>query len=479
MILKPHLYFVIPALFFTGLGVALQSTFGAYAFWELTFVSVCWLLVCLLGFLPTSFTVSRLWSLAGLYRFLTLLVAFFLFMTARNPMVTNQVAESYKMLENALQASAVIATALCLDAFLSWKGLSSGLRKRATVGYMLIGVLLFAAMIYTLRAVPQPFIDVFVANSLGADYFLQGLNPYTGKYPDIYRGYYDYVPGYVYWPGVLYLQTLAKTVFGDVRYATIIAELVTVLSLRRILKVLKWDPLFRNIVPIVWLSFPVSFFVLQQAWVDPLLICMAALFVLFLLENKMIFAGIALGYFCGIKQYSVFFGFLASAYVLFRSKTDQQEGARLKEPKSWNWKEFNQLLLISALVFFALVLPFALWDWEGFYFNTVHMPLSQKMRMDSLSLVAGFARAGITVSGMQSAMIYLLAVLSSLYWIATKSRVNQLQTFTAGLIVTYGATFLFGKQAFCNYYYLLSFFVLLNLFVRSAPTRSPSGRGAS
>ena len=479
MTLKSHLSFIIPALFFTGLGVALQNTFGAYGYWELTFVSVCWLLVCLLGFFPSSLSISLSWSSAGLYRLLTLIVAYFLFLTAGNPMVTNQVATNYSMLVNLLQASAVIATALCLDAFCAWNGFSSGFRKRATIGYMLIAVLLFAAMIYTLRAVPQPFIDVFVANSLGADYLLQGLNPYTGKYPDIYHGFYDYVPGYVYWPGVLYFQTLAKTVFGDVRYATIIAELITVFSLRKILKLLKWDPLFKNIVPIVWLSFPVSFFVLQQAWVDPLLICTAALFVLFLLQKKMDHAAIALGYFCGIKQYSVFLALLAGAYILLRPQTEGQQGARLGDPKSWNWKEFLRLFVISALVFFALVLPFALWDWEGFYFNTVHMPLSQKMRMDSLSLVAGFARAGFAVSGLQSAMIYLLAVLSSLYWIATRSRINQLQTFTAGLIVTYGATFLFGKQAFCNYYYLLSFFVLLNLFVRSAPTRSPSGRGAS
>jgi hypothetical protein len=477
--LKTGVYFGIPIVFFAGLGISLQNTVGAYGYWELLFVSVFWLIVCVLAFLPKNLSVSLAWNSSHLYRILTFVVAFLLIMTAKNPMVTRQDAESYSMMCNAQMISAAIAIALCSDALIAWKSLTVGVRKRATVGYSLIAVLLFAGMIYTLKAVPQPYVDVFVANTLGADYLLNGQNPYVGKYPDIYHGFYDYVPGYVYWPGVLYIQTLAKAIFGDVRYATIIAEFITVLSLRKILKLLKWDPLFRNVIPILWLSFPVSFFVLQQSWVDPLLICAAVLVVLFLTEKKMNWAAVALGYFCAIKQYSVFFSFLVGVYVLLRPKSEGAFGATLRDPKSWNWKEFTRFVGISGAVFFALVLPFALWDWDGFYFNTVSQLLSQKMRMDSLSLIAGFARSGIMISGMQILIVYLVAVVSSVYWIATKSRSNQLQTLTSGLIVTYGATFLFGKQAFCNYYYLLSFFVLLNLFVRPAPSMAPPRRGAS
>jgi len=62
---------------------------------------------------------------------------------------------------------------------------------------------------------PNPLIDVFRSNSLAAGFFLRGLNPYSQSYPDIYGGQFDYRPGFLYWPGALFLQTLSKVVFGD------------------------------------------------------------------------------------------------------------------------------------------------------------------------------------------------------------------------------------------------------------------------
>ncbi|MGZ3709381.1 MAG: hypothetical protein ACXWPM_11895, partial [Bdellovibrionota bacterium] len=68
----------------------------------------------------------------------------------------------------------------------------------------LLGLLLLTIQILVPAISPHPHIDVFVNNTAAVDFFLQGLNPYSQHYVDIYAGAYAYKPGFLYLPGVLY-----------------------------------------------------------------------------------------------------------------------------------------------------------------------------------------------------------------------------------------------------------------------------------
>jgi len=70
--------------------------------------------------------------------------------------------------------------------------------------------------VLVLLLVPQPFIDVFYFNTLGADHLLAGQNPYAFTYPDIYHGRYTYTVVYFYFPVTLLWMTLGR-LLGDVR----------------------------------------------------------------------------------------------------------------------------------------------------------------------------------------------------------------------------------------------------------------------
>jgi hypothetical protein len=465
--LRRHDSFAVLVLFFTILGISLHNVWGMFAWKEVGFVSVAWLCVTVVSFSKRSLSSSEHWDVSTVYRAVLAILLFFSALLVMEPGVPHRVGPDASTVSFLVWMAFVCAAIIFA---ISWlKPLDRRIVWQAKLGFFVLGMILFLTKIFAIRAVPNPFIDVFTSNSAAADYLLRHLNPYSQKYADIYRGIYDYPPGFVYWPGVLLWQTASKLLFGDIRYGYLFADLLTILALNRILKKLGWDELLQWAVPILWLSFPVTYFILQQSWVDTLLICSASLFVLLLLGRRFVWAGAVLGYFCGIKQYSVFFGLFAVAFVLLEPRSDASEGASFRDPKSWNWREFTSLTGSAVIVFALLVGSFAAWDWQGFYFNTIYTPLTQKMRMDSLSLIAAAARLHVQIPGWVSALVYLGCIIASICWIARRTRHNQLQTFTAALVVTYGATFLFGKQAFCNYYYLLSFFVLLNVFARQAP----------
>ena len=142
-------------------------------------------------------------------------------------------------------------------------------RKTSVLVLALAGVSLLALRVLTLVASPQPQIDVFVTNNLACDYLLAGQNPYAATYPDVYKGTLPHLPGFFYWPALLYCLTPFRW-RGDVRDATIAADLITAAMLWASARQLRWQPLPAAFLLLAWLTFPVCLFVLEQAWVDPL-----------------------------------------------------------------------------------------------------------------------------------------------------------------------------------------------------------------
>jgi hypothetical protein len=286
---------------------------------------------------------------------------------------------------------------------------------------------------------PAPFIDVYTIGTEGAARFLNGQNPYAGDYPDIYRGQYSYRPVYLYWPTGLLLQSLAYRL-GDIRYAFVACDA----GLSLVLVALAQGPLLQRLaMPALWLSFPVSLAVLENAWIDNFLVFFVGVTLLCLQRAQAVGAGVAMGLLCGVKQYALIFPLLYARPTLRR----------------WGWPLTLKAGLAFVVTFVAIMAPFVVWDGEAFRRNTLDAVGQLPMRPDALTLQAWMLQVGNWRVGQGPvSLVYALVLLILL---ALPARLHPLYEAPALL---YTVIFLAGKQAFLNYYFLLAFLILLAIF---------------
>jgi hypothetical protein len=453
-------FFILLA--YAALGLSLNTSHGMFAWKELILVSSSWLAMVAFGGwalrpeMPHSRSELTQHSASCVAVCISLFFAVILF---ANPIVMQQQPGMDQKLMN-----------YCLGLVLFFNVvLFFGIFRQKTKGVKIslysIFALLFICRIFTIRSSPSPFFDVFTLDTQAADFLLKGLNPYSQHYPDIYNGAYDYAPGYTYWPAVLYWQTLSREVFGDIRYGYIIADVITVFSIRSIIADLKWSESIKNLISLLWFIFPVSFFVLDESWVDVPLVACAAVFLALAVKRRWLTAGIFLGLFCSVKQYAFIFAIYSALFVLWQNRVH------------WQWKSFLKLISSAFATMAMMFVPFVTWDWNGFYFNTVASVIHQKIRWDSLSFVPAFIRLHwFEMSFHQSLALYGLAFIFSIYILYRfSSSVRDYGALGFASVFTYGVIFLFGKTAFCNYYYFMAFFVLFYFFGRSSISRQGGG----
>jgi hypothetical protein len=271
------------------------------------------------------------------------------------------------------------------------------------------------------------------------------LNPYAHTYPDVYDGKYGYPPGFFYWPAYLYEATLAKIVFGDIRYAVLAADLLAALLVRWIGRRLGLSPPAAWLLALIWLAQPVSLLVLELAWVDPLLIGGIALLAWSMLRRYWLFAGMMLGLVAATKQYGLLLALPTLAFVFASQR-----------------RETPRFAFSAALTWSAFVLPFALSNWPAFYEHTVGVYLTVPARSDALSLVA-WSQNVLGLALPQSIAAAVGVTIAALFaWRLVREPEPTLADWAAASAIAYAAVFLLGKQAFCNYYFLVAFLVLLH-----------------
>jgi uncharacterized membrane protein len=300
-------------------------------------------------------------------------------------------------------------------------------------------VLLFFLTVLYLS--PNPFIDVYRSNSLAVHFFRQGLNPYSQTYPDIYSRQFDYHPGFLYWPGALYVQTVSKVIFGDIRAILVIAW---------------WGAVFffpntnrrSHALKRIWWFIPFIPFALEQAWLDPL-ISLAAAATLWSIKNKQWWLmAVAIAMAASVKQY----GFVVGLFSLTMIAMDR------------NWKVLTRVSLTSFILFFLAVGPFVIWDPHGFFAMTISAHTSAAARAETLNFTAfwmnftgspfpALAQFGFTLYGFSLAFFHL---------IKNHAR-GRLTVIAESWAIAFGFSMLFGKFAFCNYYWLLISFWVLSL----------------
>jgi len=300
------------------------------------------------------------------------------------------------------------------------------------------GFLLLCAYFFVIPSSPSPHIDVWVYAKKGADFLLNGVNPYGEYYPDLYNGKYELTHGYCYWPFPAYMYTLSRFLFDDVRWILVLGK---ILEAGGIWQLASQQSTSRRLLYIVsWLSFPVSYFVLEQSWTDGLIIPGIFWFAYYLKNDSWKKAAIILGVMCISKQYMIFLAVLSFFYI---------------------WNKYKVLasikyFLITGVTSILIALPFLIWDFSLFWQKSVVDLLSLGFREDALSWIAYFYRFHhFYIKGEWTALLYGggTIVLSLLL---LRCKMSQLEKLFGYFVIIYCVVFLFGKQAFCNYYFMLA-----------------------
>jgi hypothetical protein len=302
---------------------------------------------------------------------------------------------------------------------------------------------------------PSPVIDVFTTSRIGVDHFLHGRNPYAQNYGDIYGGAYGYDAAFAYPPAYLLWTSLVCFVTRtlDVRVPILVAQLV----LCACTYLLARPRIGRSgalVVVAAWLAFPVGLYLVENGWIDPLMLMWLAAALVALDRRRLVLAGACLGLACATKQYAVIGCIFPVVFVA------REHGGRAA------WRLVAVAFAVAALA----IAPFAAADPRAFahavFGQLVHAPL----RRDALSLPAFLAGVGDTTDA-EAARHSLFLTLAALVAVAAAARAFWRRQSSLGDAVlftgfAYAVVFLAGKQAFSNYYYVVAWLALAGAAMR-------------
>ena len=296
---------------------------------------------------------------------------------------------------------------------------------------------------WMIRASPEPAIDVWWQFQQSAAHLLDGLNPYTTPVSDptgAAERFGYVVRGYAYPPGPLRMQTLAFAAFGDVRYASMAADLVTAAIVWSVAR-----PVRRTtaaLLALLVLHQPRSLFVLEQSWQEPMLAALVAATAALLLRNA---AGPAVTVLVGLvlscKQYLIVF---VAPFLLRRGNRAAWPALAIGGAVTW--------------------LPFLVWDAPAALQNGLWFQLQTPFRPDGLTLLSALHAATGATPGKQLAAVAGVATSIALAW-HTRTAAPAGAWLRAGTMAMLVA-FLLGSQAFANYYHLIALLLLVLVAVR-------------
>lgn len=285
----------------------------------------------------------------------------------------------------------------------------------------------------------HPSIDVLVYENDSARSLLLGQNPYArGVTHQVFGG----SPGVVYYgPGIFeegrvqvgfpyppltLFWVLPGYFIGDVRYSFLLAVFLTSL----LIFLLSPDP--NGLIAAGLLLFvPETFFVLAMGWTEPLMLITLAITIFSACKAPRILP-VALGLFLASKQYSLLAVPLAALLL----------------PK-FSWKSYLSLVIGAGAVAAVITLPFALWDYHGFWWSLVTFQVAAPFRPDALSISALLARHGLSPVPQ---WLIVAAVLATTVFALNRSPRTP-SGFAASLALVSLIFFVANKQAFCNYYF--------------------------
>ena len=269
---------------------------------------------------------------------------------------------------------------------------------------------------------------------------LQGRDPYGTSHANIYSAEAAsrfYGPGTLVngrvqvgltYPPATLLVSIPGYLLGDVRYgyaAAIMLSAILVFAL---------FPDERGLLVAAFILLaPTTFYVEYECWTEPL-VWMLLCGTIYAAVKRPRWLPVALGLFLASKQYN----FLAVPLIGY-----------LVMP--FNWKTALRLGASSLAIALATVLPFAIWDAHALWHDLYTFLSIVPVRQDALSFAIPFpiyARIGP------------LLLIGFMVW-AIRREAKRPVMFAAGYGMALMLFFSASEQAFLNYYFLISFALLL------------------
>lgn len=434
--------FHIPVLFFVVLGFVLTFTRGHFSVEGLVLLTLAFI-----GYLSGLFFLQDKrgdFPLTPVQLLSVLWLAFSLTLALRNGLIYARPSIWLFWFKTSLYANGFWALFYFLLSFIKTR--SDRLNTLVLAG----GVIsIFIGYFLILKVSPSPHIDVFTILSKAADLFWTHKNPYNFLYEDIYGGAYTYQPRLGYWPIVAYLCTAGKLIAGDVRFAYILMHLMTGWGIYLLGKQAGLDFQTRLLGVLVWFTFPVSFFVFEQTWTEIIILPFLAFFAYFASQQKWLLAGVMAGLACSSKQYMIIFAVFSVLFVW----------------RNAGHKKAAMFVLVASFTTLSTMLLFLVWDLRLFLERTVFEILRYDVRTDSLSWIAFFInRLHRPFPFFPLLCIKGVLFITALFVIFRKKNPTVSDLFLSQVIL-FAGVFLFARQAFCNYYYYLSFVLFLQIIL--------------
>jgi hypothetical protein len=346
------------------------------------------------------------------------------------------------VLARAIVASPLLLTVVAVYTILGLTGALLPLRRLPHIKWAFaLFLLVHAAMTVAFLRSSPALIDVAVSLRDGSVAVLHGHNPYAMTIPNIYPPKLTklfYGPGVVIngrvtsgfpYPPIALLVAVAGHLLGDVRYSQLIAMLLTVLVLRRLAS----DRVGRA-AAVLGVAAPMAIPMLSGAWTEPTLVALLACLILALERRRAVFVGVLLGLFLVSKQYVV---------ILI--------------PLIWLIRQWltRRAILIGLGLATAITLPFFFINPAAFWKAIVEYQLIQPFRADSISLLV----SSVNTFGWPPPWTYAVLPLAGGGMTALALAMRAPRTppaLAASVGLTLLVTILLSKEAFMNYYFLVS-----------------------
>jgi hypothetical protein len=319
---------------------------------------------------------------------------------------------------------------------LVWRGKVEARGMRLLVTAVLVLIVVLIGVLWIVPVKP-PAVDVLDLHRSAAEVLLDGRNPYTDAYsvntsPFAPEGA-EFV-GYTYPPLALVAYAGSDVVFGDPRWASVIAiALVIVLITRPWQMMTKHQAVALIALGLAFVVNPWLGTVVWFGWTDPIslpLLLGAAL----LWRKNPVWAAVLLGVALGTKQYFVM------ALPLLLAWND-----------SFRWKRLSIAGGVAALS----ILPGLLFGPANFWNATIGPSIGAQIRPDSSGL------AGI---GWETPFWLVIALsIGVAVWMGRNGGPGS--RFMLGLGATLAIAFLVGSQAFLNYWFFVGALALFAVAV--------------
>lgn len=338
----------------------------------------------------------------------------------------------------------LIAPVVVVVAIISLSGNHQG-RGLRWLGASLMVAIVFAVGAVWILLVATPEIDVLDLHLSAAEVLADGGNPYAeARAPDTSptADPGTDVVGYPYPPLTMIPYVAAQFLLGDPRWASVIAIAAAVLLMVR-----PWAAMgVRESAAVLAVSLavvvqPVVGHIIKQGWTEPLALPLLAGVGLLWRKNPTM-AAVLLGLTLGLKQY-----WIVALPLLFIWSD------------SFRWKRFWITGGVAALAVLPAFVVGPGAAWQALVVNLAEMP----PRLDSI----GFAGIGWDTP------LWLLLGLSAAVAVWMGKRGGSASRFLVALAATLATAFLFGSQAFVNYWFLVGTLALIAVSIElssDAPT---------